>query len=135
MIKPQYSNFGISTIFFSLSEVLRFLPYFICLILAEKKKQCHNFVNCLYLENGRHPLFTCRLHIIDAISCPLWLLVLLLQTGYIQVQQSWYDVISSTANMLTCVVCLGIKRTRRNASNMSMTMFVLPLPPLFGTDF
>ena len=75
--------------------------------------------------------FTFRLHIIDVISCPVWLLVLLLQTGYIQVQQSWYDVIFSTANMLTCAVCLGINRNRRNTANMSMTRFV-HLNPLYN---
>lgn len=63
-----------------------------------------------------------RLHIIDAVSCPVWLLVLLAQTGSLTIYEtgSVYHVCSLVLNVITCSVGLGIKRNRRNQTDTSV---------------
>ncbi|XP_053379975.1 transmembrane protein 201-like [Mercenaria mercenaria] len=63
-----------------------------------------------------------RLHIIDAVSCPVWLLVLLSQTGFLIFHEtgSVYHICSLVLNCVTSAVCLGINRRRRDRPNQSM---------------
>ncbi|KAL4220958.1 hypothetical protein ACF0H5_019224 [Mactra antiquata] len=77
-----------------------------------------------------------RLHIIDAMNIPVWLLVLLSHIGYLPLYQtgSLYNICSLVTLCITSSVCLGMKRERRDLPNVRVTRMSLDGGNIFDSS-
>ncbi|WAR15193.1 TM201-like protein, partial [Mya arenaria] len=64
-----------------------------------------------------------RLHIVDVLGCPFWLVLLLLETGYLRLTSDYllYFLAGLVANVCVCIGSLVTNRRRRNQSDITLT--------------